>query len=237
MALIKCPECEKDISDSAKKCPNCGYKIKKAKNKRFILLICVVFVIIITCAIGISIKISIDNKNAIAQEQKNIKDSEEKYNDLIIEVGGETYIYGIVAELFCNDISQVWYNSIFKKSDYKYNQYTQTKYGGYNDFNTSISNYKTKNAESFSKLKEKQNELESNMKKLKDVPSNKFQSVYDEMIDFYGIFSKLVDMAVSPSGTYQDYIQKYNSYATDFESSYNKIKVLKPEIAEYTEKE
>lgn len=28
MALIKCPECGKEISDVAVKCPNCGYPIK-----------------------------------------------------------------------------------------------------------------------------------------------------------------------------------------------------------------
>lgn len=28
MALIKCPECEKEISDKALKCPNCGYPLK-----------------------------------------------------------------------------------------------------------------------------------------------------------------------------------------------------------------
>ena len=27
MALIKCPECGKEISDTAKSCPNCGYMI------------------------------------------------------------------------------------------------------------------------------------------------------------------------------------------------------------------
>lgn len=29
MALIKCPECGREISDQVKKCPNCGYPIKK----------------------------------------------------------------------------------------------------------------------------------------------------------------------------------------------------------------
>ena len=29
MALIKCKECKKEISDSAKQCPHCGYKKKK----------------------------------------------------------------------------------------------------------------------------------------------------------------------------------------------------------------
>lgn len=31
MALINCPECNKEISDTAKICPNCGYKIKRQK--------------------------------------------------------------------------------------------------------------------------------------------------------------------------------------------------------------
>lgn len=33
MALIKCSECNKEISDQAKMCPHCGYKQPKAKRK------------------------------------------------------------------------------------------------------------------------------------------------------------------------------------------------------------
>ena len=29
MALIKCPECSKDVSDKAQSCPNCGYELKQ----------------------------------------------------------------------------------------------------------------------------------------------------------------------------------------------------------------
>lgn len=29
MALIKCPECKKEVSDKAVSCPNCGYQIPK----------------------------------------------------------------------------------------------------------------------------------------------------------------------------------------------------------------
>lgn len=31
MALIKCPECGKDISDKASSCPNCGFELNTAK--------------------------------------------------------------------------------------------------------------------------------------------------------------------------------------------------------------
>ena len=32
MALINCPECNKEISDTVKICPHCGYKLPKTKN-------------------------------------------------------------------------------------------------------------------------------------------------------------------------------------------------------------
>ncbi len=34
MALINCPECNKEISDQGDKCPHCGYPIKQSKNKK-----------------------------------------------------------------------------------------------------------------------------------------------------------------------------------------------------------
>lgn len=33
MALIKCPECGKEISDNAKNCPQCGYPLKASETK------------------------------------------------------------------------------------------------------------------------------------------------------------------------------------------------------------
>ena len=38
MALITCPDCGKEFSDSAKKCLNCGYKYKKPKNIKYSLI-------------------------------------------------------------------------------------------------------------------------------------------------------------------------------------------------------
>lgn len=32
MALIKCPECGKEVSDTSYKCPNCGYVLNKPKR-------------------------------------------------------------------------------------------------------------------------------------------------------------------------------------------------------------
>lgn len=49
MALIKCPECNSDISNTALKCPKCGFALKK-KNKTLIIIMSF-FMIIITLLI------------------------------------------------------------------------------------------------------------------------------------------------------------------------------------------
>lgn len=61
MALIKCPECSQDISDSANACVHCGYRIKKKidykrieKNALIILGIVISILIIVICMINIS---------------------------------------------------------------------------------------------------------------------------------------------------------------------------------------
>ena len=33
MALITCPECKKEISDTAKSCPSCGYELKTSEKQ------------------------------------------------------------------------------------------------------------------------------------------------------------------------------------------------------------
>ena len=54
MALIKCPECDKEISDTAKVCPSCGYKQKKldiAKHKKISTNILIIGVLLFVAAI------------------------------------------------------------------------------------------------------------------------------------------------------------------------------------------
>ena len=42
MALINCPECEQMVSDTARKCPSCGYVLKKRDLKKIILILTIV---------------------------------------------------------------------------------------------------------------------------------------------------------------------------------------------------
>ncbi len=39
MALIKCPECNREVSSDAKTCPHCGKDLSKSKKSALFLLI------------------------------------------------------------------------------------------------------------------------------------------------------------------------------------------------------
>ena len=59
MALINCPECNREISDTVKKCPNCGYKINQhntGDNKRTIskrtIIIGIVLLVVSIAIVG-----------------------------------------------------------------------------------------------------------------------------------------------------------------------------------------
>lgn len=56
MALIKCPECEKEISDTVRKCPNCGFRFKRKINKIIIFLLITIFIILTIAGIVSLIK-------------------------------------------------------------------------------------------------------------------------------------------------------------------------------------
>lgn len=50
MALINCPECNKEISDTVKNCPNCGCSLRnsiKTKNKTLLKIITITIIVII----------------------------------------------------------------------------------------------------------------------------------------------------------------------------------------------
>ena len=214
MALIKCPECGKEISDTIKKCPNCGYKNKKKLNKKKFVIICIIsLVLLIGGCVSI---ITIKNKNT-KQQEKLVQE----YDNLIVETGAKIYVNGVLAQYYSGGIADAWYDCI--KDRYC------------KDFNNSIKNYMSQNEKGLTTLKDNKAELEKNMQKLKSVPTNDYQDAYEKIVEFYGYYSKLVDCATNPSGNYTTYISNYNNYSSDFKSAYNQLIVLIPEIKDYKE--
>lgn len=80
MALIKCPECEKDISDQTSKCVHCGYQLKVMPEKtsqfvRLIIAICIIGTLI--CFSGYKY---VQYQNEETKKQQEIDQAVEKFN-------------------------------------------------------------------------------------------------------------------------------------------------------------
>lgn len=80
MALIKCPECKKEISDTVKKCPNCGFSLRENKfmkffnkNKRICIIGGGIFALIILITIIINAFPSDSKKMVKYLEKSNFK--------------------------------------------------------------------------------------------------------------------------------------------------------------------
>lgn len=71
MALINCPECNKEISDQVTNCPNCGYPLKKKQSKagkRIIIAVSVIVLVIL-----VSVLIFVANLFLNSNEKKAIR--------------------------------------------------------------------------------------------------------------------------------------------------------------------
>lgn len=70
MALINCPECKKEISDSNSKCPFCGYALKKDSKRR--ALIIVIIALVVCLAAGVAAYTLLIKPNQLLQQAENL---------------------------------------------------------------------------------------------------------------------------------------------------------------------
>lgn len=77
MAIVNCPECKKEISDTVKKCPHCGYKmtIKNGHRKKIILTVIIVL-LIGGCGSGITYFIL--NHDPVAKYQRLVSNGKKQ---------------------------------------------------------------------------------------------------------------------------------------------------------------
>lgn len=151
MALINCPECNKEISDQAKICPNCGYrnKVKYPKVRKKTILIFLFFVIFASSMIGVLIfssnqrNLSV-SKVKIGSHVNKIKSIENKSKQLYENtyIISDAKLFGTEGQIIisCNN------NKVYEKSF----SYRVTS----NDSN-SIENAENKAKQLFKKLSKK----------------------------------------------------------------------------------
>lgn len=111
MALIKCPECGKEVSDTAKNCPSCGYLLKKldiVKHKRIstnimlmgiLLIIISIISFIITSDKDMAIRAGYLFGNAVSEFEWESYQSRQAIQNGIGNIGSVILIAGIVYKI------------------------------------------------------------------------------------------------------------------------------------------
>ena len=87
MAMIKCPECGKEISDKTEVCIHCGYNFRKPQKKKKWILIVGIIIIFIAIAMAIGMR-TINTNQGYYDDNKwgTTKDEiKEKYGDDITQ--------------------------------------------------------------------------------------------------------------------------------------------------------
>lgn len=240
MALIKCPECQREISDKVKACPHCGYPLSldestdsltpatsganeittlpPTKTRKIIPVIAVVVIIIIAAIVALSIQ----KKN----QQIAVHD---EYVDNLVSVRYLMLDGAADAEKLGNLVKSVWYNTIYEKRDGKTDKYTindTIKYRTtfHSDFNLSLRNlYADDSTKStVEAIQTNQSSVAELMKSIQN-PTEEFKICYDTISEMYEAYSKMTSLAVSPSGSLSSYSENFNKADDDFMTFYNKL--------------
>lgn len=244
MALILCPECNREISDKVASCPHCGYPFPSSststedtpipvevtsvkfgtpdptkRKKRVGLIIGGLATIAAVAAIVLFVQ---------NQSNANMRTAyiEDLYSVRSLMLAG-----GAEAENLCNLTRAVWYNTIFEEYDTETNQYTQNSYGGYHsDFNESLrvlyDDASTKETIAF--IEQNQAEVDKLMRSLQN-PTEEFSTCYNTLDSMYDAYKGLTGLAVSPSGSLTSFSDDFIRYDSSFMDYYEKIETQIPE--------
>jgi len=238
-----CSNCGKEIDENSKFCPNCGKEMllssekdnkdepkeKKVKNKKKVIIFSIISIlIIISISIIVFSRVVINNKN----------NKKEEYSNLLTDTACNLYLGELIAEYHVNFIADIWYNAIYEIYDTDTNPYLVNKNGGYrskyNGYSKGIKNYLTENENQIKKMDEQRKEILDDMKKLQELSGEEYPKELESLKEMYKNYNIIVDLAISPTGSYVDYVEKINEYIEAFNMAYNEIQISVPEITQIT---
>lgn len=112
MSLIECPKCRKEISDKAKKCPNCGGIINQTKKQKNIVIFSVIILIALTI-MGYSYYQKQELKKQLLKDWERVeRASSDNYYTLKLDFSETTIQYKF-------DSIYYWLDSTLMTYDYK----------------------------------------------------------------------------------------------------------------------
>lgn len=226
---IRCEECGTVLSETDEVCPNCGCPVTKEqptieapqkvevtnvrltvdKKKKKIAVVLIILVILAAVAFaGLKVVSSNNAKKTYAENYKEI---------IYLMISGASD-----AETACNLIRDVWYNTIYEEADPATDKYTKSEYGiFYDDFNTSLMNLmeSTEFSSNIKDIKDNQEQVQNLMKGMKN-PPEEYEDAYDALKTFYDSYTKLVNLAINPTGNLTNYTSSFNNADTDTLNAY-----------------
>lgn len=243
MALIQCPECNKEISDKVKTCPHCGFPFgdktdgqgnvqqveiasvnispkDPAKTRKIAIGAISVFAILALAFAIFSIIKSNNDKKAFNAYIDNL----ELVRMTMLDGGSE-------AESLLNLTARVWYNSIFEERDAETDKYTRSGGSGFNDdFNTSLRALFTDSSTiaTISRIEDNQALVEPMMKNLQNPPEG-LEKSYETVLELYTVYKSLTDLAINPSGSLESFGQNKSQKIDKFLELFQKLETQIPE--------
>lgn len=254
MALIKCPECGKEVSESEDICKNCGYPLhqskimnmnddsaskdilqstesknpdidnSKKKSRKICFLFFLVIILLICSAIGIY---TVNKKVKIQKQQEEIKALEiyNGYIDDLNSIYSETLSGAEKAESVCVLTINVWKDAIYGTTSDETSKYLV----GIIDFNDALENVYADSdmQEDLSEIKNIQKDVDTYIRNLQNSP-DELSKAYDTALETYAAFTKLANLALSPEGSYNSYRKNEQTIVDDYVASYEMLKAVIP---------
>ncbi len=251
MALINCPNCNKEISDKAKVCVGCGHQLVEVNTEKKMINCpeCGVITdgltdVCTNCGYPFS---TLQTKIEETQKPKKVFKKKwfyilticlvllisvisivfnsaktENYNIEICTAVDEIMEVSAEVETIGNQICSIWKNAIHDKN----NEYTAKYTSGAKDFSEALNNLFA-DEEFIGKIKyvrNKQTEIDTYLGKLRN-PPHKFDDAYDEFKELYYAYADYTDFVISCKGSYNTYTEDFLKKSSALMKSYREIKV------------
>lgn len=230
MALIKCPECKKKISNTIKNCPNCGYELLDGdriikKKKPILKIVLIGFVLLVVAFFSVLEILGLQDK------AKAEKAEQKKQNEFIKDV--ESYLscekdtIEIYKEIVTNK-KRVWLNCSLERDDDATDAYTKNSNGKfYKDFNTALNKYNqsSKAIELATNLNNKSESYNTRYNSVDGYKAKKseYKELKSKVTNINSEFRNLVKYDL-------DYGYSYDDYDTKTEDYFTKIRELETEL-------
>lgn len=245
MALIICPECQKEVSEKADKCIHCGYPLNSSNtetsDEKLILNVqpemqkveiasvnirgknlkktVLSLLIIISIVLG---GFYVFNQVTTQNSEKKFVENAKAVNELMLS-GGST------AETVTYLLKKIWYNAIHEEYDYETDEYALIAGEFVEDFNTALFSYQLSEnyVSNVALMESNMSEVQELIKSLQN-PPEKFVTVYSTISDLYSTYTSLMDNAIDPAGSYNSYVEDVSNNIDEFMKLYKKVESQLP---------